>query len=65
MLESAPQTIDLIKKHAPKLAERAGKAEMYPCWTLMVGFEKPLDEIKFDGAFVNNNPISWICRNSR
>lgn len=34
-----------------------------PCWTAMLAFDAPVD-IPFDGAKVENSPLSWLARNS-
>ena len=36
---------------------------MRGCWGLMLGFEERL-ELEFDGAFVQDSPLSWIAKNS-
>ncbi len=48
---------------APLLAARVEEAVMRPCWAALLGFPErlPLD---FDGAFVNEGPLSWVARNS-
>ncbi|MFT7433895.1 MAG: renalase [Alphaproteobacteria bacterium] len=39
------------------------KFKMQGCFTLMLGFEKPLT-LEFDAAFVQNKDISWIAVNN-
>jgi photolyase PhrII len=58
----APQTAALLADAAPVLTERAGSAEMAPCWAVMAGFDDPLG-LGFDGGFVHNSPLSWVSRN--
>ncbi|MEM7587975.1 MAG: FAD-dependent oxidoreductase, partial [Acidobacteriota bacterium] len=36
---------------------------MQPSWAVMTTFDQPL-ELPFDGAFVNDAPLSWVARNS-
>ena len=36
---------------------------MAPCWSVFVSFESRLD-IPYDGLFVHQSPLSWICRDS-
>ena len=36
---------------------------MDPCWAVMVALEHPLDP-GFDGAFVNDGPLSWLARDN-
>ena len=43
--------------------DRIKKAKMDACFSLMLGFEKPLS-FDFDGAFVEGSPIGWISINS-
>lgn len=59
----APQTEILLGERAPKLAVRARKVEMAPCWAVMVTFPRPLG-LGWDAAFVNDSPLSWIVRNA-
>ena len=58
----APQTAALLEKVAPILAVQAAGVEMSPCWAVMAVFPGPLD-LGFDGAFVNESPLSWVARN--
>ncbi|MGB7326681.1 MAG: FAD-dependent oxidoreductase [Rubripirellula sp.] len=48
---------------APGLADRARGVKMDGCWALMLAFERSLN-LGFDGAFVQQSPLSWIARNS-
>ena len=48
---------------SPSLKLQVDKVNMLPCWAAMVSFAHSL-EIPFDGLFVHENPLSWICRNS-
>ena len=36
--------------------------KMHACWAVMVSFDESL-ELPFDGAFVQESPLSWISRN--
>lgn len=47
----------------PKFAEQINTATMAPCWVAMLAFEERLD-VPWDGAFVDDSPLSWIARNS-
>ena len=58
----APQTTTLLSEAAPELANRAAGVEMVPCWAIMASYDEPLG-IGFDGAFVEDSPLSWIARN--
>jgi predicted NAD/FAD-dependent oxidoreductase len=57
------QTVDLVAEVAPELACRAGSVRMKPCWAVMTAFDSPLD-LPYDGAFINEGPLSWIARTS-
>jgi predicted NAD/FAD-dependent oxidoreductase len=57
------QTVDLIAEAAPELAFRAASVTMKPCWAVMAAFESSLDA-PYDGAFINEGPLSWIARTS-
>ena len=60
----APQAAELLAGPAAGFAERARGAEMLPCLTAMVAFDRPL-EAPFDGAFVApGSPLAWISRDS-
>lgn len=48
---------------SPTLAAEAARAELAPCWTWMAAFDAPTG-IAFDGAFVEDSPVSWMARNS-
>ncbi|TWU56266.1 FAD-dependent oxidoreductase [Rubripirellula reticaptiva] len=49
--------------NAPGLAEQASGVKMNGCWAVMLAFEQSLN-IGFDGAFVQQSPLSWIARNN-
>ena len=55
------QTAALLADAAPEIAQRARDVAMNPCWALMVAFELAID-VPFDGAFINEGPLSWIAR---
>jgi predicted NAD/FAD-dependent oxidoreductase len=57
----APQAVPLLEA-APMLQSRVAAVSMNACWAVLLGLESPL-EIDFDGAFVNQGPLSWIARN--
>lgn len=48
---------------SPRLATIASGVEMRGCWAMMLSFTNALG-LDFEGAFVQNSPISWIARNS-
>jgi predicted NAD/FAD-dependent oxidoreductase len=64
-LVTAPpqQTEALLCEASPQIAALAASVEMKPCWAVMAAFEPRL-EVPFDGAFVNEGPLSWVARTS-
>jgi renalase len=56
----APQAVSLLVV-APQLAARAAETAIEPCWAVLAGFSKPID-VPFDGAFLDEGPLAWICR---
>ena len=57
----APQALALLGSDHP-LAKQVAAVRMAPCWTLMLGFDRKLEQ-GADAAFVNEGPISWLARN--
>lgn len=57
----APQAAVLLEA-VGDLAERAASVPVAACWALMAGFGSSLP-IGYDGAFVQDSPLSWIARN--
>jgi predicted NAD/FAD-dependent oxidoreductase len=57
------QTSALLSSAAPEIAERTRSVHMKPCWAVMAAFESPLD-VPYDGAFINDGPLSWVARTS-
>ena len=47
----------------PELVRQVETVTMKPCWSVMVGFDKPLP-IAADGLFCQHSALSWIARNS-
>ncbi len=45
------------------LRSAADAVTMSPCWAAMVAFGERYD-VPFDGAFIEEGPLSWACRNS-
>ncbi len=56
----APQAVSLLAS-SPSLQARAAKTTIEPCWAVMAGFSERLD-VPFDGAFMDEGPLAWICR---
>jgi renalase len=59
----APQAAALLPSTATALAAIATATNMRGCWTLMLQFASPVS-LPFDAAFVHNNALSWIARDS-
>ncbi len=58
-----PQALTLAQHLDPNIQTIAGQSNMKGCWTLMARFQnKP--KVSFEVAFVNQEIISWIARNS-
>lgn len=58
-----PQALTLAQHLDPDIQTNARQANMKGCWTLMACFQnKP--KVSFEAAFVNQEIISWIARNS-
>ncbi|KAA5544511.1 FAD-dependent oxidoreductase [Roseiconus nitratireducens] len=53
------QTLRLIDGIS-RLAEPVRQVEMRPCWAVMLAADC-LGDLPFDGAFVQDSPISWIA----
>lgn len=49
--------------HAPEMQAQVQNVEMAPCWAGMFVFERPL-ALDFDGAFLAEEALSWIARDS-
>jgi predicted NAD/FAD-dependent oxidoreductase len=58
----APQAAELLS-NLPEFAPPVRACQLAPCWAVMVAFETPLG-LPFDGAYVNDSPLSWIARDS-
>ena len=58
-----PQALTLARHLDPEIQTIAGQSNMKGCWTLMARFEQR-PTVTFEAAFVNQEIISWIARNS-
>jgi predicted NAD/FAD-dependent oxidoreductase len=56
------QAVDLLPPGEPMTA-RVAAVQMDPCWSVLIELEQPL-QLDFDAAFVHDNPLSWIARDS-
>jgi predicted NAD/FAD-dependent oxidoreductase len=57
-----PQALSLVRELDPAAKAIAERSDMKGCWTLMARFKDKVN-VPFDAAFVNQEIISWICRN--
>lgn len=53
----------LLLDAAPVMAKAAAKTHLAPCWSLMLGFQQPL-ELGYDGAWISNSRLAWIAHDS-
>ncbi len=58
-----PQAGPLLAGHSD-LSQRIQTVKMNPCWAVMIHRSDRAESLDFDGAFVDNSPLSWICRDS-
>ena len=56
----APQTRALLPPSSA-LTSQVAEISIAPCWSALLAFEQPLP-LEFDGAFVEDSALSWICR---
>jgi photolyase PhrII len=56
-----PQAEPLLRPHSP-MAQTISSIEMLPCWASMIQLPDQC-VLPFDAAFVDESPLSWICRN--
>jgi hypothetical protein len=63
LVAAPPDQAATLLADAPDLVAAARRAEMHPCWAVMLGFAGPAP-VDWDGAFVNVGPLSWVARNS-
>lgn len=56
----AHQAASLLEP-AAQFAKQAGKIRSTPCWSLMLGFQEPL-QLDYDGAWVSNSRLAWLAR---
>ena len=59
----APQASALVQNIDPRLSSITNTAQMKGCWTMMAYFPHQLT-LEYDAAFINGEPISWICQNA-
>lgn len=63
VITTPPAQAVMLLAEVPTLAEKAQQVPMKGCWAVMAQFADRLD-VSWDGAFVNDSPLSWLARNS-
>lgn len=58
----APQAAALTE-FSDVMQEQIAKAEMAPCWTIMLAFKEPVEK-DFDVLKLKNGNLDWLARNS-
>ncbi|TWU00849.1 FAD-dependent oxidoreductase [Stieleria varia] len=58
-----PEQSALLLADHTDLMDQIAQVKMRPCWAILVASQS-LDGVPFDGAFVDDSPISWIAQNS-
>ncbi|MGB7342828.1 MAG: FAD-dependent oxidoreductase [Pirellulaceae bacterium] len=56
------QSQAILEGHSD-ITQQIASVKMRPCWAMMLICDG-LDGLDFDGAFINQGPLSWIARNS-
>jgi len=56
------QAAPLLAEHAPDWADRAGRAVMQPCWTLMGVARRSARVHGWDVAQPDDGPLAWVMR---
>ncbi|TVP57254.1 MAG: FAD-dependent oxidoreductase [Gemmatimonadales bacterium] len=59
----APQTLELLGSHAPRISERLRSIRMRPCWAVMLVLPHAAP-VEWDGAFLPGPVLSWVARDS-
>ncbi len=59
----APQTLELLGSHAPRISERLRSIRMRPCWAVMLVLPHAVP-VEWDGAFLPGPVLSWVARDS-
>lgn len=57
------QVSELFSEFHPPLAKEASHVKSSVNWTCMLSFDQTIP-VDFDGAFVYDSPLGWICRDS-
>jgi predicted NAD/FAD-dependent oxidoreductase len=59
----AEQAATLLKEAAPDLAAEAAVIRSRPVWSVMLGYDAPLN-LPFEAATLEKHPLSWIARSA-
>ncbi|QDU70766.1 NAD(P)/FAD-dependent oxidoreductase [Mucisphaera calidilacus] len=58
------QAVNLLNTAASPVARQLSDVTSYPCWTLLLAFDQPLN-LPFDAARFRNHPaLGWVANNS-
>ncbi|MET3116797.1 renalase [Undibacterium sp. GrIS 1.8] len=60
LLAIPPEQATPLLQVAPAMAKQTAKVHLAPCWTLMLGFQTPLN-LPYEGAWVSNSRLGWIA----
>jgi len=63
VISTPPRQAYEVLGGASILDEQLSSVHVAPCWATLLSLEKRID-VPFDGAFVEDSPLSWIARNS-
>lgn len=63
IVSAPPEQTATLTKEIASLSRPVAEVTMKPCWAVMAVYDQQLS-LPFDGAFVQDSPLSWIARNS-
>lgn len=63
LVTTPPAQAAALVGEASPLGARADAVAMLPCWSVLLGFARPV-EADFDGAFCDGEALGWVARDS-
>lgn len=63
ILAIPPEQASVLLKDQVSFSNKVNEVKLQPCWTLMLGFQNPLN-LEYDGAWVENSRLGWIARDT-
>ena len=63
ILSMPPSQVDSLLPDYVPVKKAITKTTMLPCWAVMAVFDYIIP-VSYDGAFVTDSALSWICRNN-